>query len=678
MRVQFLLVCISSLFMFNSCCPYTDEVERALKLSGNNKEELMKVLEHYKDSDKLKFEAACFLIANMPYHKSTIQQELPVAYWDYFNAIDSICHIDSNAIKNDYLKHYLGRVYDSIPPPVDIKCQPDIQLLSADYLINNIESAFYEWHHSPLLKWISFEDFKEWILPYRTVDESLIGSKQILNSIIYKRLAEEGMDDIHDPIKCYQKYVRLQKTMNAYVTSSHHVGLFDPFIPAFKMDCHNLAARTCNYFRACGIPVVYEFTPQWPDKDCKHYWCASPDSTHILQPYTPPYNNLREDWESNLKYVGKVYQRTFGVVKDAPCFLKNKEEVIPSYMDVATIKDVTERYHVCRTVTLPVSFDSQNNLAYLSFFHTKRTLNPVAWGKIDKKRHLVTFEQVPVNIVFFPTYMTEEGEVKSLGNPFILTYERDKERIVRKEFRVEVDCKIRMHLLRKYPSKKHLAECRQTLQGARLFGARNWDGPYDTLLVIKDVPGPYWQEYCFNNKCKYRYYRFSPKDHLPMDIAEFEFLGKKDIGHSYVAPTKLPVFSRDKINTEDHGEMKVVGTPMKTGPYYSNFFDGNPETYTRWGYLGMDFKSPVCITRIRLLPRTALNMIEPGQRYQLLYFRDGEWIEHETLVPEYNYLDFDSVPAGTIYWLRNLDKGKEELPFFYENGKQIFINQYMQ
>lgn len=676
--MNFLLGCTSLFFIFNSCYTYTDEVDQALKLSGNNKEELIKVLEHYKDSDELKFEAACFLIANMPYHKSSIQQELPVDYWDYFKAIDSICYVNSKAVKNDSLKHYLGRVYDSIPPPAEIQCQPDIQRLSADYLINNIEAAFYEWHHSPLLKWISFDDFKEWILPYRTVDESLMGNKQVLNSIIYKRLAEEGMNDIRKPIKCYQKYVRLQKTMNTYITSSHHVGLFDPFIPAFKMDCHNLAARTCNYFRACGIPVVYEFTPQWPDKDSKHYWCASPDSDHILQPYTPPYNNLREDWDSNLKYVGKVYQRTFSTVKEAPYFLKSKGEIVPSYMDVATIKDVTERYHVCGTVTLPISFKLQNSLAYLSFFHTKKTLNPIAWGKIDKKRRLITFEQVPINMLFFPTYITEEGETKSFGNPFILKYDSNKGCIVQKEFMVEVGCKIRMHLLRKYPSKKHLAECRQTLQGARLFGARNWDGPYDTLLVIKDVPGPYWQEYCFNNKYKYRYYRFSPKDYLPMDIAEFEFLGKKDIGHSYVAPAKLPVFSRDKINTKAHEEMKVVGTPMKTGPYYSNFFDGNPETYTRWGYLGMDFKSPVCITRIRLLPRTALNIIEPGQRYQLLYFKDGKWVEHETLVSDYNYLDFDSVPAGTIYWLRNLDKGKEELPFFYENGKQIFINQYMQ
>lgn len=81
------------------------------------------------------------------------------------------------------------------------------------------------------------------------------------------------------------------------------------------MDCHNLAAITCNIFRACGIPVVYEFTPQWTDKDSRHYWCSSPDSTLTFHPYTPPYNNLGEDWELSLKYASKVYRMTFGAQK---------------------------------------------------------------------------------------------------------------------------------------------------------------------------------------------------------------------------------------------------------------------------------------------------------------------------------------------------------------------------
>jgi len=52
------------------CSQYPVEVERALKLAGENRTELEKVLEHYKQhpEDSLKLKSAYFLIANMPYH----------------------------------------------------------------------------------------------------------------------------------------------------------------------------------------------------------------------------------------------------------------------------------------------------------------------------------------------------------------------------------------------------------------------------------------------------------------------------------------------------------------------------------------------------------------------------------------------------------------------------------
>lgn len=261
MKVESFFFYICLLILCCACHPYPKEVEQALTLSGKNKEELIKVLEYYKGKDELKFAAACFLISNMPYHKSKTQQILPSYYFRHFNKIDSICRVDSGATKNDSLKRQLAHTFDSTPPPSEVSAKTDIEILTSTYLIDNIECAFDEWKRSPLLSTLSFDEFKEWVLPYRTVDESIVDNKRLLKSVIYDRIALNGMDDIRKPIDCYQKYVRLQKTMNAYITSKHHVGLFDPFIPAFKMDCHNLAARTCNYFRACGIPVVYEFTP---------------------------------------------------------------------------------------------------------------------------------------------------------------------------------------------------------------------------------------------------------------------------------------------------------------------------------------------------------------------------------------------------------------------------------
>ena len=660
-----------------SCSTYPKEVEAALSISNKNRSELVTVLEHYRKSDLLKYDAACFLISNMPYHKSKYNLALSGQYQEYFRMVDSIGQLIPDANHNDSLAIVLSKLYSFLPIPCEkTNMENDIQVLTADFLIDNIEEAFYAWQHSPLLKNVTFDNFKEWILPYRTIDEPIVGSKFFLKDILFDRLSVDSIDNIRIVIENYKKYVQWQKEMNKHVSSEVHIGPFDIFIPPFKMDCSNLAALTCNYFRACGIPVVYEFTPQWPDRDSKHYWCASPDSAGILQPYTPPYNNLLEDWPLDLKYTGKVYQSTFAVMKDSPYFLKNKNEILPSSFDIPTIKDVTERYHQCTEITLPISVNTSNKLAYLSFFNTQGKLVPVAWGKIHHWRQTVTFTQVPVNMLFFPSYMADNGQMLPFGKPFMLKKNDVSKQIVWEELECYLKSFVRMHLLRKYPPKRHLVNDRKNLKGARILGAMHWTGPYDTLQTISEIPDSYWQEYLLNNNEKYRYYRIH-RDSMPIDIAELEFLGNDAFGHTTSFPSPLPKLTIDDKPIVNGTLKKIEGEPMHTGTLYYKVYDGDPETFGRWGFWGMDFKQPVCISSVRLLPRTAMNIIESGCRYRLLYYQNDHWVEFKEVTSEYNFLDIDSVPAGTIYWLQNLDKGKEELPFFYKDNRQVFINEYI-
>ena len=65
-RIIYIIFCISGI----SCGQYNAELENALKLAGENRGELEKVLYHYSQnpSDSLKLQAATFLIKNMPGH----------------------------------------------------------------------------------------------------------------------------------------------------------------------------------------------------------------------------------------------------------------------------------------------------------------------------------------------------------------------------------------------------------------------------------------------------------------------------------------------------------------------------------------------------------------------------------------------------------------------------------
>lgn len=80
-----------SLFVWicSSCSPYPQEVRHALKLAHNNASELENVLEYYRARDTQKYEAACFLISNMPYHGSRREITLSDLHDSYFAATDS-------------------------------------------------------------------------------------------------------------------------------------------------------------------------------------------------------------------------------------------------------------------------------------------------------------------------------------------------------------------------------------------------------------------------------------------------------------------------------------------------------------------------------------------------------------------------------------------------------------
>ena len=66
MKLKYIILFLAIL----SCQPKNEALETALKLAGNNRGELEKILEHYSQdpADSLKLKAAKFLIENMPGH----------------------------------------------------------------------------------------------------------------------------------------------------------------------------------------------------------------------------------------------------------------------------------------------------------------------------------------------------------------------------------------------------------------------------------------------------------------------------------------------------------------------------------------------------------------------------------------------------------------------------------
>ncbi|MDR2919120.1 MAG: hypothetical protein LBV72_07140 [Tannerella sp.] len=62
------------LLIVTGCSQHSVPLDLALNMAGENRPELEKVLAYYSSpEDSLKYRAACFLIENMPYHFSKIE-----------------------------------------------------------------------------------------------------------------------------------------------------------------------------------------------------------------------------------------------------------------------------------------------------------------------------------------------------------------------------------------------------------------------------------------------------------------------------------------------------------------------------------------------------------------------------------------------------------------------------
>lgn len=87
-------------------------------------------------------------------------------YWDEadrtLSASDgSLSILDSlEALK----EKYDGRIYYDF----------DLNYISADYLIHDIETAFDQWRNGEWARHLTFDEFCEWLLPYTSLRQSAV------------------------------------------------------------------------------------------------------------------------------------------------------------------------------------------------------------------------------------------------------------------------------------------------------------------------------------------------------------------------------------------------------------------------------------------------------------------------------------------------------------------------
>ncbi len=189
------------------------------------------------------------------------------------------------------------------------------------------------------------------------------------------------------------------------------------------------------------------------------------------------------------------------------------------------------------------------------------------------------------------------------------------------------------------------------------------DNPgFTNSVTIYTIPFPEtdmkWYDISIILPQPYRYYRYLSPDGGWGNIAEVGFYlnGKKVIG-------------------------KVIGTP---GSYndkpeitFVSAMDGDEATYFDFnkpngGWSGLDCGSSVKIDKLRFLPRNDDNGIDIGQKYELVYWDNKQWVSSGIKIAGNNQLIYRNIPSNALYRLHNITKGSEERIFTYEDGKQVW------
>lgn len=611
------------------------QLECALEFAGDNRVELEKVLEHYR-TDPEKLEAARFLIRNMP------------GWYSYEgNELDSIHHLlvgvcEGRSISKREKNKWNRISFDSLSEIYDA------QVITAEYLIDNIDLAFEVWRKYPWNRNLPFDDFCELILPYRIADEPLSD---------WRKLYYEDYGTLLDSLYKGSDVIEASKIIDGKLRKLYYIYNTDFRVPHLNAVflyhnrigyCREACDLTIYAMRACGIPVATDYFVYSPDYQHYHCWTMLRDTTGtFLQFGFNEFEASRDTLRHDGRKKGKVYRYCFGMQADKNSGTSGNRQLSPVLKN-RFVKDVTSEYFGSNDTTIPIQMSGEQYI-YLGIF------SPGGWIPIDMalgNAGKVTFRDIEPDVIYQTLYQGDGGKLYPAGYPFI-----SKTGGGFVLLKPNIDLMEEAILKRKMPQQKTIAEwAYRAIIGAKVEAADDLSFMQaDLLWQFEDTLTTNYYVLTPLLRKKYRYVRYVAPIGKRMELAELALF--KDS------------FCKEKVRLRRINSIE----PIAKLEYVT---DGNILTYFQARdtscYLAYDLGESTLIERIVFSPRNDDNYIWPGDNYELFY-QDGinGWKSLGSKVATEREIDF-LVPQNALLWLRNRTKGREEQVFIYKNGRQYF------
>lgn len=631
-------------------CSDSSRLEQALNLAGDNRGELEKVLLHYhqQEKDSLKYRAACFLIENMPSHYSFISEKFEKIKNEIYPFVLKRDCSPSQAYDSLELKY--GRLVES-----DFRKEPDIEHISAEFLIDNIEWAFKVWEDSKWGKHISFDEFCENILPYRVGNEPLMKWRENYYEIFAPILADSLTDHTDMLQACRFIYNELSKDKWKFENDLHFPSKgANTLLKNRYGNCEDRCELVVYAMRSIGIPCGIDLLLQSPEKGTPHhYWNYIIDEKgrsidFALGDMIPDTTKQKPHFK-----IGKTYRRCFVPQLQTP-YIHAKllvSDIPPRLRDI-NIKDVSKNYFPEEKVVVPL-FDNNNTIIYLSVFNNEMWV-PI--GCVDSvKSDSAWLNYIEPHILYvLGTYKDDVFCLQSL--PFIYRGAGKYDLVQADTTQYET-----IKVDRKYPASERLTFFQKRLIGGEFQGANRRDfKDAKRLYRIDSLPDYKYQNISVDVKDRFEYLRFVSGINGHCEIGDIEFFSTEsqipltgDIIGEGMSYGNDPEVKREHVFDRD---------PL-------TFFSANPPD---GAWVGMKLNYPQRINRIRYIGRNDDNNIREGDHYRLQYLLGQDWKLLGERIGREEYLVFDHVPKGALLWLQNITRGKEERVFTYEDGKQVW------
>lgn len=672
MKISILILFI----LFAACSRYPHDVENALKLAGENRQEIEKVLQYYTSpGDSLKYKAAVFLIKNSLYHFGYYSGKFERydAVWDsmyaryQYKSFSKHKHTNRVIRKKlfqqilDLCRERLGEVTSH-----DFGAKLDIEELSAEFLIENIEYAFKAWEF-PWSRNYNFEQFCNYILPYRYGNEPL----ESWRPFYVKQLAWLPDSVLEkDNSKEAAMLLDVWLSRNAYVVND-----FKPFpgglkcsnfmkFPAYR-NCYDKAGLCVSCLRAMGIPATVIAFPKWGNNNEGHAIAAFLD--HEGQ------------WQSIMEISAVGYRKSFSEYT-VPKIYKMHYDVVQTGLDLAVYQrlpyllyseDISANY--INTIDIDVDIDPRvskgQKFAFICTFD-RPDWQPVFWGEIRKGK--VRFKNMGTGMIYLPVIFKDDKLVPA-GSPIKVNKGGD----IRK-MEISPAEMITCTFDRKFPTNdSDIVKSRcEDMIGGRFECADNKEFYRSKIMYEIGAIPPYYPEIKKINSVKTKFARYC----FPV------FTKSQQNGPGQIS------FYTTRDSSLQRLEGVYFGSPGVTQDNLFLLFDDNilsyvlcspyetsigenrvPEIVLYQGsqadvWVGVEFEKKETITHIGYCVRNDKNGIYPGMTYELLHWENG-WKPLGTRTASDSTVTFTNIPGGALLWLRNLDEGEAERICTIEEGQ---------